>query len=158
MSSRNTTDSNSKASTSSKSSGDREVRIEKKTESAAPPEPRISNRPNLPVRSRRRPLAPKFGQRPVGEDNLQLVESDLLPGNRPVSASPLKVSGTVSSYGTRPIAASDMEVTSTIILSGNRPVSSSELAKADTTWLPGGKRPVASNDLGDEAALMGFLD
>ena len=148
MSSRNTTDTNSKP------SSDREVRIEK-TEPKA--EVRRSTRPNLPVQSRRRPLAPKFGQRPVGEDNLDLVESDL-PGNRPVAASPLKVSGTVSSYGTRPIAASDMEVISTIILSGNRPVSSSELAKADTTWLPGGKRPVASNDLGEEAALMGFLD
>ena len=71
---------------------------------------------------------------------------------------PYKVSGTVSSYGTRPIASSDMEVINTITLSGSRPVSSSELAKADTSWLPGGKRPVASNDLGEEAALMGFLD
>ena len=147
MSSQNTTENNN-------TSSDREVRIEKKAESQVE---RRSNRPNLPVQARRRPLAPNFGQRPVGEDTLDLVESDL-PGNRPVSASPLKVSGTVSSYGTRPIASSEMEVINTITLSGSRPVSSSDLAKADTTWLPGGKRPVASNDLGEEAALMGFLD
>ncbi|MEM9770231.1 MAG: hypothetical protein AAF889_01280 [Cyanobacteria bacterium P01_D01_bin.73] len=147
MSSRNTTENNSK-----NSSSDREVRIEKAESKGS-----YSNRPNLPVQSRRRPLAPKFGQRPVEPTDLDLVESDL-PSNRPVEASPLKVSGTVSSYGTRPLAASDMEVISTIVLSGNRPVSSSELSKADTTWLPGGKRPVASNDLGEEAALMGFID
>ncbi|MEM9244878.1 MAG: hypothetical protein AAGA67_03930 [Cyanobacteria bacterium P01_F01_bin.153] len=148
MSSRNTTETNSK----NNSSSDREVRIEKAESKGG-----YSKRPNLPVQARRRPLAPNFGQRPVEASELDLVESDL-PSNRPVEASSLKVSGTVSSYGTRPIAASDMEVISTIVLSGNRPVSSSDLAKADTTWLPGGKRPVASNDLGEEAALMGFID
>lgn len=145
MSNRNTTDTNGRSSRE-----ERELSLERP---AREPEP---TRALVPARTKAG-LTPRFGHRPIEPKHLDLVESSDLPGNRPVSASHMKLSGTVSAYGTRPIAASDLKVVQTISLSGNRPVTAGKLQVATDANLPG-NRPVASNDLGEDSALMGYLD
>lgn len=150
MSNRTSVETNSR-SERDESAIDRSDRLTQPTSSA-------DNRRNLPALVRKRPLAPNHGNRPVEPSHLDLVESNL-PGHRPVSASPLKVSGTVSAYGVRPIGVSELKIAETITLSGHRPVGADSLAiaTANTDWLPG-NRPVASNDLGEDSTLMGYLD
>jgi hypothetical protein len=128
----------------------------------------------LPAVVRKRPLAPMHGNRPVGEDTVKFMDSDLpnnrpvevshltlvdsnLPKHRPVQASDMKVVGTVAAYGSRPVAASSLDVVETITLSGHRPVTANTLVMSNSDWLPS-NRPVASNDLGEDSNLMGYLD
>lgn len=157
MSNRNVTDTNNRA------RDDRdEVRLDDREQRA------------LPAVVRKRPLAPTYGNRPVGEDTVKFIESDLpnnrpvevshlslvqsnLPKHRPVETSELKVVGTVAAYGARPVSASNLEVVETITLSGHRPVTANTLDITTSDWLPS-NRPMASNDLGEDSNLMGYLD
>ncbi len=160
MSNRNVTDTNNRA---------RDDRDEVRIDDRADREQRA-----LPAVVRKRPLAPTYGNRPVGEDTVKFIESDLpnnrpvevshlslvqsnLPKHRPVETSELKVVGTVAAYGARPVSASNLEVVETITLSGHRPVTANTLDITTSDWLPS-NRPMASNDLGEDSNLMGYLD
>lgn len=81
--------------------------------------------------------------------------SSLLPNNRPVEQSDLEIAETVNMAGIRPIFASDLKITEMIKFSGERPVFASNLKITDTFI---GNRPIASNNVDDDDALMGYLD
>ena len=89
---------------------------------------------------------------------LSVNKSTLLPSNRPIEPSHLEVVSTYSSVGAaRPIVKSGMKISSTLTVYGSRgiAVSTRNGWKNDTGM---GNRPVASNDIDDPAALMGYID
>lgn len=160
MSNRNVTDTNNRA---------RDDRDEVRLDDRNDREQRA-----LPAVVRKRPLAPTYGNRPVGQDTIKFMESDLpnhrpvevshlslvpsdLPKHRPIETSALKVVGTVAAYGARPVSASTLNVVETITLSGHRPVAANAMELTTSDWLPS-NRPVGSNDLGEDSNLMGYLD
>lgn len=80
-----------------------------------------------------------------------------LPNNRPVEPSHLDVVRTYSTVGSnRPVTKGTMEISNTLTISGNRPIALSSLQISDTHIM--GNRPIASNEIDDAAALMGYLD
>ena len=84
-------------------------------------------------------------------------DSDL-PQNRPVTVSKLAIAETFGAVGgERPIFASSLQVRGTIDSSGLRPISAGNLAISEV-YTSMGNRPVASNDIDDPDALMGYLD
>lgn len=97
---------------------------------------------------------------PEGKTGLKLMtgEEHTLPGNRPIEASHLKFVGSYNSLGAiRPIGAAEVHTVSSLKISGNRPISAGTLAISETYSVMG-SRPVASNEIDDPTALMGFLD
>lgn len=79
-----------------------------------------------------------FGIRPIEPSNLEVIDTDRIPGHRPIFASHLHVIDTDSLPGHRPIVASDP-------------------ALMHGSMLPG-YRPIAANQVDDPQTLMGYLD
>jgi len=95
------------------------------------------------------------GNRPIGTSTLHISETYGIVGNRPVEASDLEVVGTI---GRRPIGSSAMQVSEMFSMSGARPIGISNLHIDEVYSTMGGNRPIASNEIDDSSALMGFLD
>ncbi len=91
-------------------------------------------------------------QRPIGHSDLRLMEHSDLPGHRPVDLSHFEV---FAMLGKRPIGASELQI---VEMLGNRPIMASGLQIMPDAYPLPNNRPVASNDLGPEPALMGYLD
>ena len=95
------------------------------------------------------------GDRPIGTSTLHLSETYGTVGNRPVESSDFEVVGTL---GNRPIGSSAMQVSEMFSMSGARPIGISTLHIDEVYSTMGGNRPIASNEIDDSSALMGFLD
>ena len=88
---------------------------------------------------------------------LSVPPKTLLPQNRPIEPSHMEIVHTYSSVGSnRPVSKGKVEFSSSLVISGNRPIAASTLQVSDSYVM--GNRPVASNELDDTAALMGYLD
>ena len=112
--------------------------------------------------------------RPVGQDDFTVSQMVSISGNRPIGASTLHLSETYGTVGNRPIESSDFEVVATVgrrpigssamqvsemfSMSGARPIGVSLLHIDEVYSTMGGNRPIASNEIDDSSALMGFLD
>lgn len=94
------------------------------------------------------------GLRPIGSSDIE-VYATILNG-RPIEASHLHIHD-YSLPGHRPVFESELAIREDLTLPGGRPVMVSDPSLLQDSGLPGG-RPIASNDLGDGAMLMGFLD
>ncbi|MEG4116046.1 hypothetical protein QUA43_00925 [Microcoleus sp. N9_B4] len=95
------------------------------------------------------------GNRPIGTSTLHLSETYGIVGNRPVESSDFEV---VATIGNRPIGSSAMQVSEMFSMSGARPIGVSTLHIDEVYSTMGGNRPIASNEIDDSSALMGFLD
>jgi hypothetical protein len=95
------------------------------------------------------------GDRPIGISTLHISETYGIVGNRPVESSDFEV---VATLGNRPIGSSAMQVSEMFSMSGARPIAISTLHIDEVYSTMGGNRPIASNEIDDSSALMGFLD
>lgn len=95
------------------------------------------------------------GDRPIGISTLHISETYGIVGNRPVESSDFEV---VATLGNRPIGSSAMQVSEMFSMSGARPIGISTLHIDEVYSTMGGNRPIASNEIDDSSALMGFLD
>ena len=85
------------------------------------------------------------------------VSRPLLPQNRPIEPSHLQIVNTYSSVGSnRPVSKGTVKFSSSLVISGNRPIAASTLKVSDSYIM--GNRPIASNELDETTALMGYLD
>lgn len=96
-----------------------------------------------------------FGNRPIFASDLQIYETVNDCGLRPILVSPFQIVGSLDAAGHRPIGANDFEMVGTINVSGIRPIGVSTL---HVTEMLTEKRPIASNDIDDAPALMGYID
>ena len=81
----------------------------------------------------------------------------MLPQNRPIEPSQIEIVHTYSSVGSdRPVSKGTVEFSSSLAISGNRPIAASTLQVSESFIM--GRRPIASNESDDTAALMGYLD
>lgn len=96
-----------------------------------------------------------MGNRPIFASDLQVYETINASGLRPVLASPFEVVGSLDAAGHRPIGANEFEIVGTINISGIRPIGVSTL---HVTEMLTASRPIASNDIDDAPALMGYID
>ncbi|HEY9628702.1 MAG TPA: hypothetical protein V6C84_15490 [Coleofasciculaceae cyanobacterium] len=93
------------------------------------------------------------GFNPMPSDELEIYA--MYFNNRPITASHLHI----ASYalpGHRPIFASELAIREDLT-QGGRPVMVSDPHLMESSGLPGG-RPIASNSIGENEPLMGFLD
>lgn len=115
-----------------------------------------------------------FGNRPVGDSEIEISGTMTFSGVRPIEASHLDVYSTL--MGGRPIEASHLAVVDTDTMPGHRPIFASGMAVVDADSLPGHRpiaaspaylmqgselpnnRPIASNDADSSGKLMGYLD
>ena len=89
---------------------------------------------------------------------IQLYQPQHLHDNRPVGPDDFTISEIVSISGDRPIGSSAMQVSEMFSMSGARPIGMSTLHIDEVYSTMGGNRPIASNEIDDSSALMGFLD
>lgn len=114
----------------------------------------VSNRPVMPSDIEVAETITVAGVRPIAASHLHLAGSFL--NGRPIESSALKVQATLP--GDRPIFMSDFkEVEGGALLPGHRPIMASDPKLLHGSALPGG-RPIASNEIDDPIALMGYLD
>ncbi|MEL6496300.1 MAG: hypothetical protein AAFQ41_14440, partial [Cyanobacteria bacterium J06623_7] len=104
--------------------------------------------------------ASKVSAKKEGEEQslaLSTQPRTMLPQNRPIEPSSIDIVHTYSSVGSdRPVSKGTVEFSSSLAISGNRPIAASTLQVSDSFIM--GKRPIASNESDDTAALMGYLD
>lgn len=94
------------------------------------------------------------GTRPIAVSDLEISGSLTLMGNRPIEISHQKVDHL---FDGRPVMANNLKVHEMFKASGERPIEVSHLIISQLYSLMG-NRPIASNDIDDPEALMGFID
>jgi hypothetical protein len=94
------------------------------------------------------------GTRPIAVSDLEISTSLTLMGNRPIEISHNKVDHL---FDGRPVMTNTLKVHEMFKASGERPIEVSHLIISQLYSLMG-NRPIASNDIDDPEALMGFID